>query len=65
VLTTILAMAFGFRVVLVLALAVYVVAVVVLRSLLRAASDAAPAPAEQVAAVVPATSTVGASPAPS
>jgi hypothetical protein len=66
VLTTILAMALGFRVVLMLALAVYVVAVVVLRSLLRAAPAEPPAPAEEVAVVSPAATTVGAAtPAPS
>jgi MFS family permease len=66
VLTTILAMTFGFRVVLVLALAVYVVAVIALRGLLRARPAEHPPPAEETVAVERDTSVVGAaSPAPS
>lgn len=47
VLTTILAMEFGFRVVLFLALVVYVIAVVALRGLLRAPPEGAAQPAEE------------------
>jgi spermidine synthase len=53
VLTTILAMTFGFRVVLFLALVVYAIAVVALRGLLRDAPGARPVPAELTVPVEP------------
>jgi hypothetical protein len=56
VLTTILAMTFGFRIVLTLALAVYVLAVLALRGLVRARP--APVPAAEEEATVPAVSRV-------
>jgi MFS family permease len=62
VLTTILAMAFGFRVVLFVALVVYGVAVLALRGLLRDTTDVTPVPAEATVPVEPETSV---SPAPS
>jgi MFS family permease len=66
VLTTILAMQFGFRTVLFVALAVYVVAVLALRGLLRDATDVTPVPAEVTVPVEPETSATRApSPAPS
>ena len=53
VLTTILAMTFGFRVVLFLAIAAYVVAVLALRGLLRDTRDVSPVPAEVTVPVEP------------
>jgi spermidine synthase len=53
VLTTILAMAFGFRVVLFLAVAVYAIAVLALRGLLRDTRDVSPVPAEVTVPVEP------------
>jgi hypothetical protein len=53
VLTTILAMTFGFRVVLFLAIAAYVVAVLALRGLLRDTRDVSPVPSEVTVPVEP------------
>jgi spermidine synthase len=53
VLTTILAMTFGFRIVLFLALAMYVVAVLALRGLLRDTRDVSPVPSEVMVPVEP------------
>jgi hypothetical protein len=54
VLSTILAMEFGFRVVLFLALALYIVAITTLRSLLRLQPDSDHVPAEQLVSPQPA-----------
>ena len=48
VLSTILAMEFGFRVVLLLALGMYFVALVTLRGLLRLSANGEPVPAQQM-----------------
>jgi len=64
VLTTILAMAFGFRVVLVLALAVYAVAVLTLRGLLRATPETPPSVEEPVTVERETTVVGAATPAP-
>ena len=65
VLTTILAMQFGFRTVLFVALAVYGVAVLALRGLLRDTTDVTPVPAEVTVPVEPEASVAAPSPAPS
>jgi spermidine synthase len=65
VLTTILAMQFGFRTVLFVALAVYGVAVLALRGLLRDTTDVTPVPAEVTVPVEPEASVTAPSPAPS
>jgi spermidine synthase len=59
VLSTVLAMEFGFRVVLFLALALYLVALVTLRGLLRLSSSGEPVPAQQM--IPPEPAVVGAS----